>query len=201
MKRIALVALAFALAPVSAFADDTPPAGPPPADGPGAMGAPSPERIAAMRQTREQLRLLHNQTRTQVIASLTPQHRAQLATLIGQFAVTPNADRRALVRSIDAILSRNEAQSVVNLVSSERANARSVMEAERAQFESTLSADQRAAMAARSQRMESMRAETTHAPRPIDAGRELLRSLVGEDEREGGPGGPGGFMRGARSAP
>jgi hypothetical protein len=202
MRRIALVALALALAPVAGFADDAPPAGPPPPDGPGAMGAPSPERMAAMRQTREQLRSLHNQTRTQLIASLTPQHRAQLATLIGQFAVTPNADRAALVRSVDAILSRNEAQSVVNLVSSERTSARGVMEAARARFESTLGADQRSAMDARTQRMEAMRAETAHAPRAVDAGRELLRSLVGEDEHEGGPGrGPGEYMRGARPAP
>ncbi len=186
----ALAALAFLMIPVAVAAQDAPPPGPPP-DGPMAVGSPNPQRMAEMRQVRAQLEQLRTQTRAQMLASLTPLHRSQIATLVGQAAVSSTYDPRTLAQRVDALLSRGEAQSVVNLAGSERTNARGVMQAARAQFESSLSpADQAkmkerdAAFAAR----EAQRGGRREGFAP-DPGRELIRTMLGGGEGHGG--GPG----------
>jgi hypothetical protein len=187
MKRIAAAALALALAPAAAFAQSTPPPGQPPVPG---APAPNPARFAAMQQLRQTMLALRRQSRVQMLASLTPQHRAQLATLIGAYAVSPTPDPAGLARQIDGLLSKNELQSVINVAASERASARGVMVAARAQMESTLSADEKAAIDAREQQRASRHAG--HQRPPQDPGRELLHTLLDVGGREGGPhGGPG----------
>jgi hypothetical protein len=191
MIRTVLATLALALSPALAAAQETPAAAGLP-DAPGAMAAPDPARLEAMRAAREQVASMHKQARLQMLAALTPQHRAQLATVIGQFAVSANPDPAALAKTIDAMLSRNEAQGVVDIAASERVNERGVMEAVRSQMEASLTPDQRTAMAAREEKMAARRAEHV-APAP-DPGRELARELAsaalgwgGRGERGSGP--------------
>jgi hypothetical protein len=197
MKRIALVALAFVLAPViGAAQQDAPPPGPPPD---GAAAAPNPQRMAAMRQMREQMVQLRTQTRSQMLAALTPQHRTAIANLIGQAAISPNPDPRVVAQRIDALLTRSEAQSVVNLAASERVNARNMMESARAQYVATLTPDEQAKMKEREANM-AARPRPQREQRTPDPGRELLRSMLGFGggggmrggaHGYGGPGGPG----------
>jgi hypothetical protein len=201
MKRIALVALAFVLAPVIGSAQqDAPPPGPP--DG-AAMSAPNPQRVAAMRQVREQMMQLRTQTRTQMLAALTPQHRTAIANLLGEAAVSANPDPRVVSQRIDALLTRSEAQNVVNLAASERVNARNMMESARAQYVASLSPDEQAKMKEREAAM-AARPRRQRDQRTPDPGRELLRTMLGfggGDMHGGprgfggpGPGGPGGPM-------
>jgi hypothetical protein len=192
MKRIALVALAFVLAPVIGSAQqDAPPAGPPP-DG-AAMSAPNPQRMAAMRQVREQMMQLRTQTRTQMLAALTPQHRTAIANWVGEAAVSPNPDPRVVAQRIDALLTRSEAQNVVNLASSERVNARNMMESARAQYVASLTPDEQAKMKEREAAM-AARPRPQREQRTPDPGRELLRTMLGfgGGEMHGGPRGFGG---------
>jgi hypothetical protein len=197
MKRIALVALAFVLAPViGAAQQDAPPPGPPPDGAP--MAAPNPQRIAAMRQVREQMMQLRTQTRTQMLAALTPQHRTAIANLLGEAAVSPNPDPRVVAQRIDALLTRSEAQSVVNLAASERVNARAMMESARAQYVASLTPDEQAQMKEREAKMAARDSLRRQPPTP-DPGRELLRTMLGfggggmhaGPRGDGGPG-PGG---------
>jgi len=143
-----------------------------------------------MRQAREQSAAMHRQARLQMLGSISAQHRSQLATLVGQYAVSANPDREVLARQIDTLLSRNEAQSVVNVAATERTNGRAMMEAMHQRIEASLPADRRAAMDAREEKMAAARAGRT-MPAP-DPGRELLRALgVAGEEREGGMRGMG----------
>ena len=194
MRRIVLAALSIALLPGIALAQEAPAAAPPPAAPAGAPGEPggwNPERFAAMRQTHAQITQLHEQTRAAMLSALSPLHRNAIANLIGQFAISANPDARTLGRQIDAVLTRGEAQNVVNLAAAERTNARGIEQAARAQFAASLSADERAEMAAREQKMEAARAQ--HVARTPDPGLELVRTLVeGVGHRPEGPGGPGG---------
>ena len=183
MKRIAVAVLAFALTPLAALAQDAPPPGPPP--GPDAMGTPNPAMMSAMRATHEQMRQLHLQTRTAMLAGLTQQHRAAIASLVGQYAISPNPDPRVLEKQFDALLTRGESQNVINLAGSERTNERGMMQSARAQFESTMTPDQLSKMRERDQKMESMRAEHQQTMRTPDPGRELLHELLGTGEMRG----------------
>ncbi len=143
-----------------------------------------------MRATREQMRQLREQTRTQMLAGLTAQHRAQLATLVGQFAIAPNPDPHALEKQIDALLSRGEAQNIVNLATAERTNSRNLMDAARAQYEASLTPDQLAKLKEREQKMEAFRAEHEHTASAPDPGRELLHEMIAIGGEHGPPGGP-----------
>jgi Spy/CpxP family protein refolding chaperone len=183
MKRLAL-ALAIALAPVAGFAQTDVSAAPPAPDG----MAPNPAMMQAMRATRAQMRQLEMQTRTQMLASLSAAHRTQIATLVGQFAVAPNPDRATLEKQIDALISRGEAQSIVNAATAERTTSRSLMESARAQFESSLTPDQLAKMKDREAKMDAMHAQ--FEARTPDPARELLRTIFMSGLEMRGPGGP-----------
>ncbi len=153
------------------------------------MAPPNAQMESAMRATHEQMHQLREQTRTQMLAGLTSQHRAQLATLIGQFAIAPNPDPHALEKQIDALLSRGEAQNIVNLASTERTNSRNLMEAARTQFEASLTPDQLAKFKEREQKMDAMRAEHEHTASTPDPGRELLHEMIAIGGEHGPPGG------------
>jgi hypothetical protein len=182
MKRIGLLTMAFLLAPVAGFAQDAPPAGPPP---PMAAGAPNPQRFAEMRQDREQMEQLHKQARAQMLAAISPAHRALLANIIGQLAIAPNPDPRAAALQLDAALSGGEKQSILNVEAQMHAQMKTMMEAARARMESSMSADQRSAMDARMAKRE----DRPHSERTPDAGRALLGMAI----HAGGPGGPEGM--------
>jgi hypothetical protein len=150
--------------------------------------APNPQMLQAMRATHAQMRQMELQTRTQMLASLSAAHRAQIAALVGQFAVSPNPDRATLEKQIDAVISRGEAQSIVNVSAAERTSARNLMASARAQFESSLTPDELAKMKEREAKMEAMHAQ--HEARTPDPARELLRAMLAGGEEMHGPGGP-----------
>jgi len=188
MKRIGLLTLAFLLAPVAGFAEDAPPPGPPAV---AEDGGPNPQRFAAMRQEREQMEQLHTQARAQMLAALTPAHRAMLANVIGQLAISASPNPRAAALQIDAALSTGEKNSVLNVETQLHTQMRAMMEARRAQMEAAMTPEQKADM---QQRMAN-RPARPHVAHTPDAGMALL----GLAAHEGGPGmgGPGG-MRDSR---
>ncbi len=172
MKRIALLTLAFLLAPVAGFAQDAPPPGPPPA---ATSGGPNPQRFAEMRQDRAQFEQLHAQARSQMLAALTPAHRALLANVVGQLAIAPNPDPRAAAQQLDAVLSPGEKQSVLTIASQLHAQTRALMQAARARMEASLTPDQRAQLDAKAPQHENGPEGFRHQP---DAGRALLHAVL-----------------------
>jgi Spy/CpxP family protein refolding chaperone len=170
-----------------------------------------------MRQLRMQMMQIRQQARQQMLAALTPAHRQLLANVVGQLAIAPTPDRRAAARKLDAALSPTEAHAVLAAELSARNQSRSLMQTARAQFEASLTPDQKAAMAAREANRPKWQGggpgqEPGQGPwqgrgrmhRTPDAGRTLLEvALGGPGEGHGmgrgpgrgpgpGPGGPGG---------
>jgi hypothetical protein len=188
MKSIALFTFALALAPGLAFAQTaTTPVAPPAADG--GFQHPHPS-FAQMQQLHAQMTQIHTQARLQILASLSPAHRALLANIIGQLAIAPNPDRAAAARALDAALTPGEARSILATQTAARNQSHTLMENARAQFEASLSADQRAQMAQR----DAERPADARPPmqRTLDPGRTLLEVALGHGEGHGfGP--HGGF--------
>ncbi|MDQ2858750.1 MAG: hypothetical protein M3R53_08905 [Candidatus Eremiobacteraeota bacterium] len=177
MKRLGLLAFTLCLAPSLAAAQQ-PPAGPPSG---AAVTAPDPQRFAAMQQMHAQMRQLHQQARTQMLAALSPQHRTMVANIVGGLATASNPDPMAAARQIDAFLSPGEKQAVLNVASATRTAMHSAMQAQHAQFEASMTAEQRANMQQHMQQREA--AEAAH-PKMQDAGTVILHNLA----HVGGPG-------------
>jgi hypothetical protein len=72
--------------------------------------------------------------RTQILASLTPQHRALLATIAGQLATSAEPDYDGAAKRLDSALSSGESQGVIRASQNARAQERSVMQSMRSQF-------------------------------------------------------------------
>jgi Spy/CpxP family protein refolding chaperone len=159
--------------------------GPPPPDGaPGAMapaaaGTPNPARMASMREARAASERIRAQARLAMLAALTPQHRTQFGTLVGEFATAATPDLSVTAKQIDALLSVREARAIV--VAEQTA---------RTSFEATLTAAQRAQMQARMQAMKAAHpAGAMHEP-STDPGMMLLHTALGMGGRHEGPPGP-----------
>src|SRR5450755_2655600 len=185
MKRSIVLSLALALMPAAALAQGAPPPGPPGMAGP----APTASQPAAMRQMHAQAQALRVQTRSRIVAALTPAHRTAVANLFGQLALSPNPDPRGAAQSLDAMFSAAEKQSIVAVATAEHEDLHSLMQQARAQFESTLSADQRARMARHEAEMKSIHQRRGLAAEAADPGTIVLHTLGSF----GGPGmhGPG----------
>jgi hypothetical protein len=56
---------------------------------------------------------LQQQMRTEMLAALSPQQRSEVADVIGQYAVSTDADQAALSTRIDSILSAQESKTIV----------------------------------------------------------------------------------------
>jgi Spy/CpxP family protein refolding chaperone len=199
MKAIAILTFALALTPGLAFAQTNPA---PPPDGPAGMGRPRPD-FAQMQQLRKQMMQIHQQARQQALGELSPAHRELLANVVGQLAVSPNPDREAAARTLDAALSPSEAGAILATEKSARDQSRSLMETARQQFEANLTPDQKAAMAARDANRPKWQGQgpgARHEHRTPDAGRTLLELALGHGEGRGpgmrGPEGPGPGMGG-----
>jgi len=176
MKRSIVLSLALMLAPASALAQSEPP-GPPP-DGAAAFSTPSPAQRAAMEQFRTAAQQYHIQTRSNMLASLSPAHRSALASLVGQLALTPNPNYKAAIAQVDAMLSPNERTSIVNISTAERNSMHALMQQQRAAMASTLTPAQQSEMAqreAKRQAFEASHPRPTHVP---DPGAILLRTLA-----------------------
>ena len=217
MKRIfRLAALGVALLPTAAFADTTPAAAPP--GRPDLTDAQRGQMESAMRAGMQQMERLHVQERTSIIGSLSAAHRAALANIIGNLALTPNPDRETAARQIDAMLSQSEARSVLTTHMQARSQEKTLRDAQRQAFLSVLTPDQRTAMDARRAEFEASHASQAGpnanrdgrmgdarmgergaaSGRTPDAGHVLLMLSEGGHEGMGhghfmgGPGGPGG---------
>jgi len=58
---------------------------------------------------------MHEQLRSQILAALTPDHRAAVASAIGDMVIAASPDPSATAKQIDGILSPGEQQKVVSL--------------------------------------------------------------------------------------
>lgn len=102
-----------------------------------------------MEQMHQQFAQMHQQARAQMLAALTPQHRAFVGNVVSQLAVAVTPNRQAAAAQIDAALTPSEKQSILNIHTTLKNNARGMMTAQRARFEAPMSPDQRAAMQSR----------------------------------------------------
>jgi hypothetical protein len=181
MNRIGIMSLALLLTPAAALAQATPPAAPP-----GAAGQPMQRPdFAAMRKVREQVEQIRSAGRSQMLGALTPEHRALLASLVGQLATAPNPDPKAAAQQLDSALTPAESQAVLAAADQMRTQMRSTLEAARAQMQG--SADQGAGPPDGG----GLRHNGRHGERTPDAGRVLLRAVLEAPGPGRGPGGPG----------
>jgi hypothetical protein len=143
----------------------------------------SAQQQAALEQLRFQVQQFRLQTRTRLLAALTPSHRAAVANIVGQLALTPNPNPRAAAQALDAMLAPSEKQSILNISLAGRANMRALRRQQKAIFEATLTAAERAQAAQREAKRQAYRQShprPTHVP---DPGAIVVRTLS-----FGGPG-------------
>jgi Spy/CpxP family protein refolding chaperone len=137
--------------------------------------------MAAMQQSHAQMKQIHEQARLQMLSALSPAHRALLANVVGQLAISPNPDRAAAAAALDRALTQTEGRTILAAEANERTQTQALMEAQRAQFEASLTPAQRAAMserfAGRPHVLGAQRVETA------DPGRTLLDLALGHGER------------------
>ena len=186
--------LIAALTATPAFAQQAPA----PPDSP---PTPSAQMMSAMRQVHDEMRQIKLAARAQMLGSLTPAHRTQLANLLGQYAIASNPDPRVAAAQIDAFLSPGEKNAVLATQANARTRERALMQSARQQMEASAPADVKARMAARDAKRDAMGGPSGMRPEPTpDAGRALLHLAGGEGSGmhghgEWGPGGPGGPNR------
>lgn len=193
MKAFTTLGLILALSPAAAIAQTASPDAVPP---------PHPS-FAQMEQVHAQMQQLHQQARAQMLAALSPAHRALLANVVGQLAISPNPDRAAAARAIDAALTQTEGRSVLSIATAERTQSHSLMESARQQFEASLTPDQRAQIQSRMQYRDHGQASSWSAQagkskaafeaRQSDPGAQLLEVAIGGGHERmfmHGPGGP-----------
>lgn len=115
MKQLATIAFAAALAamPVASFAQAAP-------------GAPNIRRD--FEQLHTQMQQIHSTERAQILAALTPAHKALVANVIGQLAISPTPDYDAAAKRLDAALSGAERQSILNAAQSARSRSMALMQ-------------------------------------------------------------------------
>jgi Spy/CpxP family protein refolding chaperone len=210
-RLLGAAVLGVALLPAAAFAQ----ASPAPDQGPGPGGRPQlsdaqrSQLRSAMEQSRAQMEKLHEQYRAQMLGSLSPVHRTALANIVGSLAIAPSPDYQGAARQIDALLSANERQSVLNAETAFRTQSKALRDQQRQAFLSVLTPDERTQMESRRaqfenghQRPDGMRGPNGANRRTPDAGELLLRASqphammgfggMGHRGGFGGPGGPGG---------
>ncbi len=163
-KGFLSLALALSVLPISALADDNANATPP-----------TPTQRQAMYQTFQrfagQERQLHDQMRSQVLASLTPIHRRAVAAEIGNLAIEPSPDPEAAAKRIDTILSPNERQRILEAHATFQSQSRQLHDQMRTELQNELPAGSHPPFMGGHSDM------TRPAPRQLDAGTLLLASL------------------------
>ena len=75
----------------------------------------------------QQLRQMHVQVRSQILGYLTPAHKALLAQIAGQLAISPNPDYDAAASRLDAALSASEKQNIMNAGNAAMTKMRAMM--------------------------------------------------------------------------
>jgi hypothetical protein len=91
-------------------------------------------RMAEFQAVHQKMEQIHAQGRAQLLAALSPAHKAALANYIGQMAVATNPNPEVTARQIDALLTPAESQSVLRIHATLRDQMRSVMEQARTEM-------------------------------------------------------------------
>jgi hypothetical protein len=170
-KGFIALGLALSILPVAALADDTSgPPGPPPSP-------PTAAQRQAMFQTfrnfGQQEERLHQQARTQMLASITPAHRQAIANLIGQLAISANPQPETTARQIDALLSQSEQQRILATDASFRQQTKALHEQMRTQLENEFPE-----MAQHGDKMHGAVVKDWSEHHNDDAGSVLMRTLA-----------------------
>jgi hypothetical protein len=134
---------------------------------------PNPQMRQAFGQMRSQMETLHRNERTQILAALTPQHRALLASIAGELTTSATPDYDAAAKRLDAALSPSESQAVLRAAQNFRTQARSIMQNMRNQMPSPPNGPGMWRMGSRG--MGALRG----GGRSPDAGRILLHLMMG----------------------
>ena len=171
MSRAVLLSLVLAFAPAVAVAQTAPL---PTSGGAPALNA---QQQAALRQLRIQFQQSRLQTRARLLAALTPAHRAAVANIVGQLALTSNPNPHAAVQALDTILAPAERQSILNIAAAERANTQTLRQQQKAVFEETLTAAERAQAAQREAQRQAYRQSHPRSLHVPDPGAIVLRTL------------------------
>lgn len=171
MKKVLLaLSLALTMIPVAALADDSNTPGAPPA-----LTAAQRQAMFKTFQTfHQQEEQLHQQMRTQVLASMTPAHRSAVAGVIGQLAVAPNPNPKLAAQQLDALLSQGEQQRILAAHSAFRTQSKTLHDQMRAQLKSELPAGMPGSGHSEHANRPGMPERSEHA---TDAGTLLLKVL------------------------
>jgi hypothetical protein len=119
-KLLSIISLVALIGPAVALADEP---------GATAQSAQAGSRPAMFEQVHQKMQQIHTQARSQILAALTPAHKAALANIVGQLAIAPNPDVDAAARQLDSLLSTGEKQAVVRIHNEARTQMHSVMQA------------------------------------------------------------------------
>jgi hypothetical protein len=134
-KKYFALALALSALPVAAYAQnsDTRP-------------QLTDQQKQALRTTFERYRAqeeqLHEQMRYQILSALTPAHRRELASLIGELAIEPNPDLQAAATRIDRALLSYEQQRILAAHQAFEMQSRQLHEQMRSELQNELPAGQ-----------------------------------------------------------
>jgi hypothetical protein len=132
-KSLLALALALSALPATALAQDAT-----------APQQPTPEQRQATHQAFEQfgqqMEQLHQQMRYQILSILSPLQRRELATLIGELAISPSPDFNAAAKRLDEMIPSGEQQRILASLASFRDQARQLHDQIRAQLESQMPA-------------------------------------------------------------
>ena len=162
---LASTAFLLAQAGSAAFADQAAP-------------TPSSADRAAFRAIHERFAQIHTQERSQLLAALTPEHRALFATIVGRLAIAPSPNPRAAVGQLDAALTPNERDAILQADASARTQERALHKQLREQWVAT-HPETAHAMANPSPGGEAMaRPMEGLQPHHPDAGRVLLHAML-----------------------
>jgi hypothetical protein len=130
-KSLLALALALSVTPIAALAQDA-----------NAPAPQTPDQHQAVQQTFQrffqQEEQLHQQMRSQILSSLSPVHRREVAAVIGQLAVAQNPDPQAAAKQLDMALSPGERQRIMAAHESFRNQTIQLHEQMRTQMQSEL---------------------------------------------------------------
>jgi len=132
-KSFFAIVLALSVLPVTALAQDT-----------NAAPQLTDQQKQTIRATFERYRTqeeqLHQQMRYQILSALTPVHRRELASLIGELAIEPNPDVQAAAARIDRALLSSEQQRILAAHQAFETQRRQLHEQMRTELQSELPA-------------------------------------------------------------
>lgn len=139
-----------------------------------------------MTQCHTQIEQLHIQARARILSEITPAHRALLSQLTGALATSPNPDKAAAVRQLNAALSPGEAQAVISTHAAAEQQMHAIMQSAHQKMQSMLTPQQRALMPNEANEKEHMGGHEMSEMSKKTAGDILIHmALKGGEEHEG----------------